>query len=246
METKSDRWVLAAAKIAIAIMVLVVIVVVVLNGQIAAKSTQSFTNTNMVAPFSALGFLGGFAVFVVGLVVVFGAAISGHKRVARAVAMVAAVEVLLYGALLLGYSQRSQDVLLSAGQEKFFCEIDCHLAYTVTDIKREGSHVTVTLRTRFDERSIAPWRGDAMLYPNPRRVEIVDASRRTYPPWQHSGTDLATPLRPGQSYTTEFAFDVPADARDPRLLVLDAGSLPERVLIGNEKSFLHGKVMFRL
>jgi hypothetical protein len=63
---------------------------------------------------------------------------------------------------------------------------------------------------------------------------------------QTNGPILTTPLRPGESYTSEFTFNLPAEARDPRLLVLASGSFPERVLIGNENSFLHRKVWFRL
>jgi hypothetical protein len=137
-------------------------------------------------------------------------------------------------------------MVLSPGQEKFFCEIDCHIAYTIADVKREGEMLRVGLRTRFDEHSIAPWRGNGTLSPNPRVIELVDSNGRVYPGHQSSGPQLTTPLRPGESYVSEFVFSVPPDVREPRLLVLSEGVFPDRVLIGNENSFLHQKIWFRL
>ena len=56
---------------------------------------------------------------------------------------------------------------------------------------------------------------------------------------------LNTPLAPGESYFTTFAFDVPADARNPRLLIsdVDPGS---RLLVDHENSPLHGKIYLAL
>ena len=246
MDPTTDEWAKPAARIAIVVMVLLVVVVIVLNSDIAAKGGQEATNTNMAATFSVLGFLGGAAALLVATVVIVGAIAAGHKTLARAMAVVAAVEVVLYAAMLIGYSTRSRESVLDVGQEKHFCEIDCHIAYAITGVKREGGTVTVTLRTRFDQRTIAPWRGDSMLTPSPRLIEATDASGRIYRPRRMEGMALSTPLRPGQSYHTDIAFDIPASAPDPRLLVLSADSFPDRLLIGNENSFLHRKIAFRL
>ncbi|MFL6256365.1 MAG: hypothetical protein ACJ74T_15275 [Pyrinomonadaceae bacterium] len=59
------------------------------------------------------------------------------------------------------------------------------------------------------------------------------------------GMPLDTPLRPGESYTTELVFDLPEGARDPVLFVKE--SSPEtRFIIGHENSPLHGKTEFGL
>ncbi|HEY5163501.1 MAG TPA: hypothetical protein VII81_10880 [Terriglobales bacterium] len=245
-EATVDRWAFAAARVAFAVMILLMIVVIVLNADIAAKGAQQYTNTNLAAPFSALGFLGGMAGLLLAVVVIAGSIVSGHGAVARAMALVALLGLGLYGAMLVGYSSRSKDVALAPGQEKYFCEIDCHIGYMVAEAKREGGTVRVSLRTRFDEHTIAPWRGNAVLAPSPRVISLVDASGHVYDARQTNGPILTTPLRPGESYTSEFTFNLPAEARDPRLLVLASGSFPERVLIGNENSFLHRKVWFRL
>jgi hypothetical protein len=246
MEPRADEWAKPAARIAMVVMVLLVAIVVVLNSDIAAKGAQEFTNTNMVATFSVLGFLGGTAALLLAIVVIAVAIASGHKTLARATAVVAVVEVALYATMLVGYSSRSRESVLDIGQEKHFCEIDCHIAYTITSVKREGGTVIVSLRTRFDQGTIAPWRGNGTLTPSTRVIEATDASGRVYRPRRMEGTQLSTPLRPGESYTTAIAFDIPAGAPDPRLLVLSANSFPNRLLIGNENSFLHRKVSFRL
>ena len=50
-------------------------------------------------------------------------------------------------------------------------------------------------------------------------------------------------LRPGESYATDFVFDVPRDARGLPLLITEDG--PEtRPLIGHENSLLHKKIYF--
>jgi hypothetical protein len=113
----------------------------------------------------------------------------------------------------------------------------------------------VTLKTRFDEETISPRRGDAPLHPNPRRATVRDAGGRVYEVSEEGrdalateggvGMQLDTPLRPGESYTTELVFDVPADARDP-VLLLNESSPETRFIIGHENSPLHRKTEYGL
>jgi len=50
-------------------------------------------------------------------------------------------------------------------------------------------------------------------------------------------------LRPGESYTTDFVFDVPNDAQTLRLLIPEDD--PEtRFVIGHENSLWHKKIYF--
>lgn len=245
MASTPDRWAVSGAKTAVAAMLLIVAAVIVLNSDIV-KGGQQFTNTNLAAPFSALGFLAGAATSIFGAAAAAIAFASGHRVVARCLVAVIAVDVILYAALLIGYSETSKEVVLATGVEKYFCELDCHIAYTITSVQRDGNTVVVSLRTRFDEHTIAPWRGDAALSPDPRDIHVVDSAGDVYAPRQSSGPQLTTALRPGQSYTTEFTFEVPAGSRDPRLVLLSKAKFPERVMIGNENSFLHRKVSFRL
>lgn len=103
----------------------------------------------------------------------------------------------------------------------------------------------VTIKTRFDETTIAPWRGSGLLYPNSRVLTLVDERGNKYAPTSQSGTPLTTPLRPAESYTTEVVFDLPAEVKSPTLLI-NEGDWPTRLVIGHENSPLHGQTRFQL
>ncbi|MDX6575782.1 MAG: hypothetical protein QOE96_1735, partial [Blastocatellia bacterium] len=59
------------------------------------------------------------------------------------------------------------------------------------------------------------------------------------------GKPLATPLRPGESYTTEIVFDLPADAKASNLLI-NEGEWVTHLVIGHENSPLHHQTKFQL
>lgn len=152
--------------------------------------------------------------------------------------------------LLASFTSATRDLAL--GQEKHICEVDCHLAYAVTHVKTarqwdgktaQGMFYVVTVRVRFDSNTIASWRPrDVPVYPNGRTVALVDGQGRRYPA---TADVLNRQLLPGQEYTTDFVFDVPADATNPRL-ILASSDWPTRLMIAHENAFLHGKVRFRL
>lgn len=227
-----------------------------------------YTNVNLTAPVGALSFLGTvFLFFVVGLVLVY--SLVKRKLGLTKLAVAAAVVIAgVYFSLMLIFSFMSSDQIVARGQEKHFCEIDCHLAYSVTDVREtqtlgEGaSRVTaagmfrlISLRTRFDENTISPTRGNGLLHPNSRVLSVVDQDGKKYFPSnqgqqalkdaQLAGTPITTPLRPGEAYTTTFVFDLPADIRNPTLLIRE-GELNTYLLIGHENSLLHKKTKFQL
>jgi Domain of unknown function (DUF4352) len=179
-----------------------------------------------------------------------------------------AVMASLYIGAALFFSFTSHETVLSRGQEKHFCEIDCHLAYSVLDVKRtktlgtgenqttaQGIFHVVTVRTRFDENTISPQRGNDELKPNSRLATIIDEHGRRYDPSaagesalsqsETVGSPLTTALRPGQSYTTKLVFDLPPDVRTPTLLV-NEGEWLTHFIIGHENSPLHKKTLFQL
>jgi len=150
-----------------------------------------------------------------------------------------------YLAAILIFSLASHEAVLARGEEKHFCEIDCHLAYSVINTRQsktlgnppasaQGTYTVVTVKTRFDETTISPRRGDGLLYPNSRVLTLIDERGNKYSPSVEgqrahdaaptNGKPLATPLRPGQSYTTEIVFDLPADAKASTLLINDFNS----------------------
>ena len=158
----------------------------------------------------------------------------------------------LYAVCFLSASLTSRTRELALGQEKHICEVDCHLAYAVTGARAvqewngraaRGTFYVVTVHIRFDSATIAPWRSrDLALSPNGRTIALVDGQGRRY---AADPDPLRRPLLPGQAYTAEFVFDLPAGATDPRL-VLTSGDWPTRLMIGHENAFLHGKLLFRV
>jgi len=76
-----------------------------------------------------------------------------------------------------------------------------------------------------------------------RRFAPSPEGQATFARLVDKSTPLTQPLRPGESYTTDFVFDVPRDARGFRLLITEDD--PEtRLVIGHENSLLHKKICF--
>ena len=147
--------------------------------------------------------------------------------------------------------------------------MDCHLAYRVESVSTaktlgpaakpaatRGTFYIVALKPGFDERTISSGRPkDMPLWPGPRAVALVDERGRVFGVAEEAqraltqagaaGTPLTRTLKPGESYTTTLVFDLPDDARAPRLLLttLDA---PTYFLLGHENSFFHRKIYFQL
>jgi hypothetical protein len=172
----------------------------------------------------------------------------------------------LYAGALLFVSFTSREENLRKGDRKYFCEIDCHLAYSLEEASRTkvigtqaaaagGAYSVVTVRTWFDPGTIASFRGNGPLTPNPRAVFLVDESGRSYeasPTGQKAfeesrgpSTPLTRVLRPGESYTTTFVFELPDGVGRARLFLGDAPGI-ETLLIGHENSLLHKKIYFEL
>jgi len=226
------------------------------------------TNVNLAAPVGVLGFLGtGLLLLVAALVMLF-LLLRGRRAAAGNVFVGAVGLVVVYVGALLLFSLASTEKVLARGAEKHFCEVDCHLAYSITDVRRtktlgppthevttQGMFYLVTVKTRFDEQTIAPWRGVGPLTPNSRVVRVYDAQGRAYEPSpagtralelnEGTGMPFTTPLRPGEAYTTELVFDLPTDVREPRLLIHE-GELITHFIIGHENSLLHKQTSFQL
>jgi len=209
------------------------------------------SNLNFPAPFAVLGFLaaaGGLIVAAASILIFW---FARKPKIARGVAVATLCAMSAYLTMLIGFSAASHNLTLALGQEKYFCEIDCHLAYSVVDVKQTAQNSTmayvVTLRTRFDEKTTSPERPkDAPLMPSPREVRLIDNLGRIYTPVSTSGTALMTPLKPAESYTTALEFHVPGDARGLQLLLNTTPGWPDHLVIGDENSWLHKKTYFAL
>lgn len=216
------------------------------------------------AVLQALAFLGTIALVAVSTLVAVGALVARRTALAGAAIGTAVVGLTTYAVVLVVLGATSRERVLGPGETKVFCELDCHLVYTVPrvrtvpaigDARARGTFYLVTVRTTFDASTTAPWRGDGPLYPNPRRFQLVDSSGRAWrvdPAAQRAlatsgaaGTPIETPLHPGESYETTVAFDVPPTIDGPRLELTEAGTVP-RFMIGHERSPFHAKTLFAL
>jgi hypothetical protein len=211
--------------------------------------------------------LTGFVGFV-GTVLMFAALLARRWEPARRIFIGLVAISCLYGAMVLAVSLVSHETVLRAGERKYFCEVDCHLAYSVANVQTAktlgsgdrqtasaGTFYVVTLRTFFDPDTISRHRGDGVLHPNLRMIRVLDDSGQSYAPSLEGLKALDVPaakmvpldqaLRPGDTYETTFVFDLPESAKNPRLWLTDP--LPVNwVLIGRENSLLHKKVYFAL
>ncbi|HYM74685.1 MAG TPA: hypothetical protein VE377_01800 [Candidatus Dormibacteraeota bacterium] len=219
--------------------------------EISRGGTGAASNMNFPAPVAVVGFLaaciGLFVGAAAGVIFWF----ARKPRFARVAGTTIGVGAVIYFGVLLGFSAGSHSNTLARGQEKYFCEIDCHLAYSVVDVKVQGdgavNHYIVTMRTRFDETTTSPDRPkDVTLTPSPREVRIVDGAGREYAMVSSAGTSLMTRLRPGESYTTQLEFQVPKDSSELRLLIRTVPGWPDHFVIGDENSLMHGKTYFAL
>ena len=227
-----------------------------------------YTNVNLAAPVGVLAFLGTGLLFLAAALALVGSLVARKFRFAKFVLIGMLVIAGIYAGAMLAFSLAGREKVLARGEEKHFCEIDCHLAYSITNVRQtkalgtaptqstaQGVYTIVTIKTRFDETTIAPWRGNGLLYPNSRVLMLVDEGGNKHAPanaalpaleaTQASSTPLTAPLRPGESYTTEVVFDLPAEVKSATLLI-NEGEFVTHFIIGHENSFLHAKTRFQL
>src|SRR6184192_3388618 len=97
------------------------------------------TNVNLAAPVGALALLGtGFVLFVAAIFLIQTLIVKKRPR-AKIVLVAMAAVCGLYLAAILIFSIGSHEKLLARGEEKHFCELDCHLAYSIVNTQQAGS-----------------------------------------------------------------------------------------------------------
>lgn len=242
-----------------------------LSGGVPPAASIESVHVPEHAPFVALAFLGAGAAI---LIAAGAAALCLAMRRRRAAAVTAGLAIaggIFYAALLLALSAGSRDRVLATNGRKVFCEMDCHLAYSIAGVDRmrsigtgpdsvasaAGTFVAARVRTWFDPSTIAPFRGNSALAPNPREAWLTDREGRRYrvsaaatrayeiSRGASAFSPFHRPLSPGESYETALVFDVPARAAGLRLFVGDPPGI-ENVLLGHENGPFHGKVYFSL
>src|ERR1700752_3628618 len=144
-----------------------------------------YSNVNLAAPLGALALLGTAFLIFVTVVVLFQSLIVRQRSRTKFVLVALTVIAVLYLGTMLGFSLVSRETVLTRGQEKHFCELDCHLAYSIVNtttaktfgngsnqLTAQGQFTVVTIQTRFDDTTTSPQRGNGLLYPNGRTVAI--------------------------------------------------------------------------
>lgn len=209
------------------------------------------TNANLDVHVAALALLGtGFLIFVAAVLLVQSLIVRKLRR-AKVVVMAICAVVMLYACAVLIFSLASHYKLLARGEEKHFCELDCHLAYSIVKVSQlpvaNGQTIptVLTIKARFDETTTALGRGNGLLYPNSRALTLFDDRGNQYTSAAEGGTPLTSPLRPGESYTTDVVFNLPVNAKPARLLINESDWIT-RFVIGHENSPLHKKTEFQL
>jgi len=218
------------------------------------------------APIVVLLFLGSAFLLGVSLLVLAYSALRRSRVLAIFGAGLAALFAGGYAFLLFGAALLSHEKIVPQGAWKYFCEIDCHIAYSIEDVQTatahgretqklsaQGQFVMIRLKTWFDERTISPHRGNSPLGAGNRLVTLLDQAGHAYFPSSRAqaalglassdSVSLNQPLRPGESFTTTLVFDIPQSARNLRLLVADpADDWLGRMIVGHESSPLHEKI----
>jgi hypothetical protein len=223
------------------------------------------------APFVVLAFLGTVALVALSGAIFAWSVWRNRPDVQRKSMLGGGAVAMLYGLAILGASLTSRERVLAPGERKYFCEIDCHEAYSVAGVRKaaqigdgpntrkaRGTFYIVTVQVLFDESTVSPRRPhDVPLHPNPRLVRLVDdrgrelevdeAAQRALE--QVEGKPAAgfdRQLRPGESYTKDLVFDAPADVSRPRLYVSNGEAFPVPFLLGHERSPFHKRILFAL
>ena len=202
-----------------------------------------------IAIGQTLALLGMVATVVLALAGMVVLLLLNRIHLARIAALFGASVLGAYVAVLLALSVASSTRTLPPGQLKFFCEIDCHVAFDVISTPvRVGDTLKLTLRERFRRETISDRRGDAPMTPGTRIIALVDERGELFPPIESVQLDAApmfAPMRPGESHRAELRFLVPAEAKLRGLLVETAEPFA-KLLIGHERSPLHCKVLLDL
>lgn len=208
-------------------------------------------NLNLPASLSALAFVGTALMLLLCFALAIGFALYRRHKATKTALAAAGVLIVSYATALLLFSAASLRVIVPRGQEKYFCEFDCHIAYSVTASRFEptqdgAGRLIVELQTRFDPTTVGPNRGDGPLRPGDRDIELLLDNGHKYRAFIAKGPKLTTPLRPGESYRTTLVFDLPANPQHALIWLHSPDSAPESLMIGNELSPGHRKVYLQL
>jgi len=183
-------------------------------------------STPHFAPLVVLLFLGTIFLLGTALLVLFCGAVRRSAFFAKLGAGAVATIASGYFLLLSGVSLASSEETLPPDGWKYFCEIDCHIAYSLTraqtagalgpemqQMSAKGKFVLLRVKTWFDERTTSAHRGNGPLTPNRRKVLLVDDTGQTseYARWQSSSQKYFWPS--GGKVSSLLASETPLSNR---------------------------------
>src|SRR4051812_43277743 len=90
-----------------------------------------YSNVNLSAPLGALALFGTAFLMGLSVLVLLQSLIARHRGRVKIVLLTMLGVGGLYLATMLAFSFVSRDRVLPRGEEKHFCELDCHLAYSI-------------------------------------------------------------------------------------------------------------------
>src|SRR5260370_38482932 len=154
-----------------------------------------YTNVNLAAPVGVLAFVGTGLIILVAALTLVGSLVARKFRFGKFVLIAVLAIAGVYVGTMLAFSLAGREKVLALGEEKHFCEIDCHLAYSIANVRQtktlgtvpnqstaQGVYTIVTIKTRFDETTIGPCRAKGWLYPNSRVLTLTDERGNQHAP----------------------------------------------------------------
>lgn len=190
--------------------------------------------------------LGSVFVLLLGLLALLLALITRRWALLRRLLLGLAIYVGLYASLLVGTALLSPQQVLAMHQLRCFDDWcasveQVEIQPAIGTLQAQGSFYLVTIQVTSQARRISQRALDAAVYllddrgqrydPDPQGQQALVASGR-------AGQPLNSMVEAGGSFTYTAAFDLPAGATRPGL-VISHGAFPGRIIIGDDQSFLH-------
>jgi hypothetical protein len=170
-----------------------------------------------------------------------------------------AVWFAFYAVMLFGASLSSKETTLALNEPKAFCGfyLDCHMHTAVTGVRRakaigdktaNGEFYVVKVKVFSDAKqaTLGMLTVDAHVIDEGRREFARDTLAETalgeQPPFEKQ-------ISPVESFEKEIVFDLPIDAKNPRLDIREGYGIDhaiETVLVDDEDSILHKRSLFKL
>jgi hypothetical protein len=172
------------------------------------------------------------AVLAIVLLLLRGLALILLRRGGAAGPLIAAAVVSgAYTMALLMFSLTSHDRTIDLGQPKCFDD------WCVTVMRAEHDDTSAIVEVEVKSQAAR-----AQMRPDRPQVEVVDMRGRVFTPVSTSDPPLNKELAPGEEFVKSFNFKVARNLQHPVVLVSEGGWLT-RLIIGDENSYLHRKVV---